>query len=362
MSPMFNIAQAPLGARPDQVPKMMAFILAGLGLGFTSLQESAFLMITKILMVIPDATIYTLLAIIADRGAIEPYMDKLPENVRQWVMLQYDSDGGKRAREGLAEKAWAIVNSDLIGAIMTGERNTLDIMGLMQAKKTVVVTIDKEIVRDDTSIIARPIIAAFTSAMWRRPNPAPAGDPDWILIADEFADLVGPLDNSQPEVILSQGRERRISIIVAHQMLEGQVDKGLRAGLEANTWIKAYANVVSEDATRFAPGMGVSKSDMMNFSTTEDWGYFCLWANGYIPTGVKTRIPFGFMQKRPRMSDRDFKAMEQAQRNFWAKVNGQARRAAPIAGVASTDGNVIRLASGGGTPKPAASAAVDLWE
>lgn len=320
----------------NKVAKMISFVLAGLEIEMTALEASSFEMLAKILVEIPNANIYTLLDIIADKQHIEPYYDRLPENVRQWLKTQYDSDGVERSRKGTAQKIWSIVNSDMIGDLLTGDRNTFDPARLLNARKTIVITIDKKVVLENTSVIARCFIASLVSAMWARSLPI-TNEPGWRFIFDEFKDIVGPKDNSQPRSVLEQGREFDVSCQIAHQQIDQQLGNDMASTVVTNTHINAYANIDPKDARRIAPKLGVRTEDLLNFSKTEQYGYFCLWINGYIPKGVKCRVRFGHMQARPRLPDEHFRELVEAHRSFWARVNNKVQRVTPLRAVQDGD-------------------------
>lgn len=317
--PMFNLAQPPLGAERDRVAAMMAFTLAGMGVGFTDLQQGTFEMLTKIVLAIPNAALEDFIKVIEDEDYAARHVPSCSSDVKAWFANQYGTPPIQSARQQIARKLWVLNGSEALSGLFNGERNTLDFLPLLNARKLVIITLDKNRLREHVNIVARSFIAPINAAMWRRK--LPIGDaPDWVIFLDEFRDIVGTYDDRLVEEIADQGREYCVCLHVTHQRIE-QMSKAIQSAVITNSAIKFYCNIMPKDASSLASLMGCQAGDMLDLPVGQHgYGYFCMAVDNYVRPS-RCRIRFGYIQQRPRLSDADFERVNQAHRAFWQKAN-----------------------------------------
>jgi|GEM_PF-6071438 len=318
--PLFNLLQPAIGGKPNKVAKTLKFILAGFGVELTSLQEIVLELAVKIAVTVPNATISTLVKVLTNEGYAQRYVVNCSEDDQEWFASQYDSTRCQARRDELLTKLGAIKNAEEMNGLFNGDRNTLDIKTLLDSRKLVIFTINKEHFQEYTQIISRAVINSINAAMWKRDMPI--GDqPLWIIFVDELRDVIGSLDDSLIEQIADQGRERGVCLHFTHQRLK-QMSTAIQDAILNNASVNFYANIDPKEAKWLADRMGCKSTDMLNIRKDDTYLYFCLSIKGYAHAS-KSRIRWNHVKGRKALSEAAMGKQRDAHKAYWASVNGR---------------------------------------
>lgn len=339
--PLFNLAQPPIGAKKSQVAKLIGAALKGLGIKMTDLQEGDFERITEIVQSIPAATLDTFIRVLADEDFAARHVRHCSDDIQEWFGTQYNSHTVTESRKAIQRRLEKIRGCEELDGLFNGDRNTLDMQALLDAKKLVIFSISKKHFREYTQIISRACIGAINAAMWRRD--LPVNGPDWVLYFDELRDIIGSYDDSMIEELADQGREYHVCLHFTHQRLE-QMSKDVASAILNNASTTFYANIKPTDAGQLAERMGCKKSDMLNIHNDE-YLYFCLAIKGYAHA-ARCRIRWDHIKGRRALSASAMEAHTRSHKDYWASVNGQpkpriGKETRPLLTVVSSEPGVL---------------------
>ena len=117
------------------------------------------------------------------------------------------------------------------------------------------------------------------------------------LIVDEAAEY---FDDSL-ESLLSQARKFRLGVLFAHQHME-QLTPALRSSVAANTSIKMAGGVSDRDARMLDADMRTTSEFIASMRKSARSTEFAAYIRNETPTAVRLQIPFGTMERAPKMT------------------------------------------------------------
>jgi hypothetical protein len=141
-------------------------------------------------------------------------------------------------------------------------------------------------------MIARVITAAFERIALPTGERNPA-----FLVVDEAAEYF----DENLETMLSQARKFNVGVLFAHQHLD-QLTPALRAAVAANTSIKLAGGVSDKDARALAPDMRTTSEFIAEMRKLAHSTEFACFVRNSTGSAVRLQIPFGALEKAPRMS------------------------------------------------------------
>jgi hypothetical protein len=128
------------------------------------------------------------------------------------------------------------------------------------------------------------------------------------------------------EVLISQGRKYCVGMTVVHQHL-GQLDRGLRDTLMANTATKIVGGLSDDDLRVFARVMNSSPEDMLprmrKYATHTDFVKFYPREN---PPRNQFSIPIGILDKYEHMPAVEYDRLIEGNRQRYCAPADEARR------------------------------------
>ena len=350
MRPLFDVAQPPPGVSADRAAATIAFILSGMGIHFTDLQFPTFEMVTRIASKHQCPTASTLLSVMDNADYAAFLAEQADADTRNWFQTQYHRDETQLQLSQIARKLWGLKTSSLKKELLCGGRNTLRLAELLNQRKLVIFTMDKDKVGGDVSLITRLGLAAVNGAMWSRPPTPPDSDPDWLIVVDEYGDTKGDTSDGVIFDIVTQGRQRRVCLLITHQQIDGQLTKRVEGALLGNAAVKFACNVDNTDASKLAGVMNCKAGDLQGIACGDDgYGRFVFYIQGYIRNGALARVPFGHLQRRPGLNRSEFKSTVDGFRTYWAEVNAPSKEQAKEEGVPKeAQAEILARGSGGG--------------
>jgi hypothetical protein len=163
-------------------------------------------------------------------------------------------------------------------------------------------------------MIALAMRAAFERVAVTDRNPA-------FLIVDEAAEYF----DENLETLLSQARKFNMGVLFAHQHLD-QLSPGLRSSVAANTSIKLAGGVSDRDARALAPDMRTTAEFISQTRKREHSTEFACYIRNMTTNAVSLSIPFGTLEKAPRMLPAALKMLVERNRSRYCT---QLRRTEP---------------------------------
>lgn len=300
-----RISRLPLGLR-EQLHEgniqLVAFIFRRLlGAEMTGKQALVFRMLAQWIVNIPDATIRTLLELMADPTPFLPYLDGLGETAQTFLRSELFSTHYRETRQELQRRLYHLLASPLFERLVTSRTNGIDFKTALDAGKIIFVNTARDQLKDELSSFFGAIMIAqiMRAVLERAADPEPTRRPWWISI-DEAGEYLGHSDLGP---FLLASRKYHCGWRLFHQNLEGQISNAaLKAALKT-TAIHIAGALSASDAAALAPDMRTSSEFLMRLRKRETATEFACHVRGVTPTAVKLSVPFGVVEREPRMSD-----------------------------------------------------------
>jgi hypothetical protein len=179
-------------------------------------------------------------------------------------------------------------------------KNNLDMFAAMQRGDIVLVNTAKDLLKSEgSSILGRFFIALITQATLARAAVREKERVPYYLYIDEAQEYF----DYKTDELLNQGRKFRVGVTLAHQHLN-QLDTELRSTLKSSTSVRLAGGVNHADALALAQEMNCSAEYVQGMRKSEKRGYteFACYIRHTTEQPVKLTVPFGVMERLPRMA------------------------------------------------------------
>jgi hypothetical protein len=226
-----------------------------LGAELTNRQEVVFRYLARLLMVIPGATIYTLIDLMREPSLIRPYLIKLEDEdptAATFLETQFFSSTFDGTRQQIQNRLWNVLSTTkALERMFTHERNKLNMFAAMNSGSLILINTAKEHLHQEAcQIFGKFMIALITQATLERGASTASRTPAFVYI-DEAQDYF----DEGLELLLNQARKYNVGLILAHQNL-GQCDRKLAKSVMASTSVKFAGGVSWDDAKDLARQYG----------------------------------------------------------------------------------------------------------
>jgi hypothetical protein len=254
-------------------------------------------------MVIPGATIYTLMDFMREPSLIRPYLSRLEETdptAAAFLETQLFSSSFDGTRQQILYRLWNVLStSRALERMFAHRHNRLDMFAAMNEGSLILINTTKEYLQKDAcEIFGKFMIALITQATLERATPGAKRTPTFVYI-DEAQEYFG--EGQGLEDLLNQARKYQVGLILAHQNL-GQCDRKLKQSLMSSTAVKFVGGVSSDDAKELAPNMATAPEMLMEMRKQDTDTRFALYVKDQTPQAIEFSIPLGTLEKRPQMS------------------------------------------------------------
>lgn len=298
-----------------------------LGAELTQKQGVVFTNLARAMLAIPNPTIYTFYDFIEDGTKFKPYIEKLDGIPRRFFETQFFTNTYSQTRQQIVTRLLGILGNPAFERMFAHPKNNIDMFGAMQAGHIVVVNTAKDLLKSEgSSILGRFFIALMTQATLARAAVSERERTPYHVYIDEAQEYF----DRKTDELLNQGRKFRVGVTLAHQHLN-QLDTELRATMKASTSIKLAGGVNHADAVALAQEMQCSAEYVQGMRKHEKRGFteFACYVRHHTPQPVKLAVPFGGMERLPRMSGPAYLQLIEENR---ARVAGRPGLAAPAPG------------------------------
>lgn len=287
-----------------------------LGAELTQKQGVVFTYLARAMLVLPNPTIHTLREFIEDGERFRADIDRLEGTASHFFATQFFTRTYDETRKQILTRLWGILANPVFERMFAHPKNNVDAFAAMQAGKILVVNTAKDLLKSEgASILGRFFIALIAQATLARSAVPEEKRTPYHLYIDEahdyFDDKIGEL--------LNQARKYRLGITLAHQHLD-QLELSLRSTILTSTSVKLVGGVNSKDAALFAREMRCDPEFIQSMRKSSGATEFACFVRHHTERPVTLSVPFGAMERRPRMSDGDFEKLLTANRSRVAAI------------------------------------------
>jgi hypothetical protein len=254
------------------------------------------------MLVIPDATIHTLMQIMEDGASFKPYMERLDGSARYFFETEFFHPSFAPTKKQVLRRLWGVLSTPAIERMFTQPKNKLDLFEAMNDGKIILISTAKDFLKGEGSrLFGRFFIAMITQAALERSIlPETLRRPAFVYVdeAQEYFD-----DNI--ETILNQARKYLVGITAAHQTLD-QLSPRLRASMFANTSMKCVGGVSAKDARALAEELRTTPEFIEGMRRRGPRTEFAVWVKHLIGQAIRLSVPLGFLERQPTLSTEEY--------------------------------------------------------
>lgn len=277
-----------LGPLDSNTADLFLYLFSAIDAELTGKQAGAFQFLLRLMYVVPDPTLHTLLEIVdTPRGRYDEHIRKLDSLAQSFFDRQFYGTDMKATRTQLARRLYQLLSDPLFSQIFggTGPQRTFDAASLMQSGKVILLdTSETKLGVMSSAVLGRFYIAQILAAAYRRgerPNL------QHLLIVDECA----PYLDNRTEMLLSKARKFGLGSIWATQYLE-QIPSSVKAAIYGNTAIKMAGPVSYSDAHALGREMMSSGDFLRSMRRSATDAEFACYVRNLTPTPVRVTVPF----------------------------------------------------------------------
>lgn len=308
----------------NSIIELYDFVLAALlGAEMTSKQSIVFRFVTRALLLIPDATVHTLLELMEPGGdqKYQEHISKLHGAARSFFANEFNSAQFAETKRQVLRRLYGILENQTFERMFSHPRSKLDIFKEMNSGKVILINAAKDLLKQNgTEVFGRFFIALIAQAAAERATLKLSQRLPTYVYIDECQDYIA--SDSNFTGILEQARKQKVGLIVAHQYLT-QLSQDILDSLHANTSIKFAGGVSDRDAHALARNMRTTP----DFLESQTKGSFAAYVRNFTPNAVSLRIPFGQLEAQDRMTAEEAGALRDRMRAQYAVPFAEAQQA-----------------------------------
>lgn len=305
----------------NSILELYDFVLGSLlSAEMTQKQNVIFRYVARLMLHIPDATIHTLRDLMEPGSEIEfaEQIATLEGSARRFFETEFASREFAQTKLQVKRRLWGILENQTFERMFSHPRSKLDLFSEINSGKVILINTAKDLLKEQGSqIFGRFFIALIAQAAQERATlPENKRLPTFVYV-DEAADYF----DRNIGIILAQARKYNVGMVLAHQYL-GQLEPKLQDAFAANTSIKLAGGVSAKDARTLAAMMRSNPAEIEG----QPKGSFATYVRSVTEQAISVAIPFGHLEKKPRMTDDDATAIRDKMRSLYAlhhKASGE---------------------------------------
>jgi hypothetical protein len=283
-----------------------------LSAGMTAKQAVLFRYVTRLMFVIPDATIHTFRELMEPNGTdqYQQYIEKLQGTARHFFEKEFNGKEFGATKAQVLRRLYGVLENQTFERMFSDPQSKFDMFTELNAGKLILINTSKSLLKEEgTKIFGRFFIALITQAAQERATLQEKDRLPAFIYIDEAHDYF----DSNIGIILSQARKYKVGMTMAHQYL-GQLVPSLQAGFEANTSIKLAGGVSQRDAQSLSGQMNTSADIIQR----QPEGVFATYVRGYTKQAVPISFPFFVLENAPKNTKIERDAIRQHSRIHYA--------------------------------------------
>ncbi len=246
------------------------YIFASLDAEMTSKQQVPYQFVCRLLMKIPNATLYTMLELMQPKETLkhQKYIDEMGEVAKAFFKNELDSSQYNDTKKEIARRLYGILVNETLAKMLGATESRLNIEQALDSGKVILISTSKKYLKKNAaSLLGRIFIAQVMQAIMARGD---KGGKRTYLYIDEFDDYA---EGSHVFLdLFAQARKYNLGIIIAHQLL-GRIPTQLLQSIFTNTAIKFVRGVSNEDTVVMAKQMKITP-DFINNQPVGDFACY----------------------------------------------------------------------------------------
>jgi hypothetical protein len=140
-----------------------------LGADLTQKQRVVFRYLARLLMVVPGATIYTLMEFMENPEKTKPYVEKLDPTIQRFFATQFYSSTFDSTRQQILNRLWGVLENRALSRMFSHPQNKLNMFEAMNNGSIILINTAKELLKQEgTEIFGRFMIALISHATQER--------------------------------------------------------------------------------------------------------------------------------------------------------------------------------------------------
>lgn len=287
------------------------FFGAFLGAELTQKQGVVFKYLARLMLVIPDATIHTLMRIMEDGRPFKPYMEKLDGSARYFFETEFFHPSFAATKKQVLRRLWGVLSTPAFERMFTQPKSKLDLFEAMNEGKIILVSTAKDLLkREGSQLLGRFFIAMIAQAALERSTlPERLRNPTYVYVdeAQEYFD-------DSIETILAQARKFHVGLTLAHQTVD-QLSPRLRSAILANTSVKCAGGVSAKDARSLADELHTTAEFIDGMKRRGPRSEFALWVKHLTGQAIRLSVPLGFLERQSTLDDEEYEALVRINRD-----------------------------------------------
>ena len=278
---------------------------AVLGAELTAKQGVIFGYLARLLLVVPGATIDTLLDFLQEPEAVRPYLGKLTDPItRRFFQTQFFNKSFNDTRQQILYRIYDVLSTSVLARMFRNKRNKLNLFDAMNRGSLILIHTAKDLLKQEgCEILGRFFMALIAQAAQERAAiPKDERTPTFVYI-DEAHDYF----DENMETLLEQARKFQVGLILAHQHL-AQFERKLQSTVMTNTAIKLVGGLSVEDARALAGNMRCTPEFLLGMKKHEaaKITQFACWVRNHTPSAIRLNVPLGMMEAQPKIHPQVF--------------------------------------------------------
>jgi hypothetical protein len=275
------------------------FFSSFLGAELTQRQGVMFKYLARLMLQIPDATLFTLIEIMEHGSAFNGYMDRLDGAARYFFEHEFFDPSFSATKKQIVKRLWGVLATPAFERMFLQKTASLDMFDAMQRGKIILVNTSKDVLKTEGSALLGRFFIAMVSqaALERAILPERRRVPTYLYVdeAQEYFD-------DSIETILTQARKYKVGITLAHQSLD-QLTPRLRSSIFANTSTKCVGGVSMKDATLLAEEMRTDPQFLTSMKRRHGVTEFALWVKHVTDHAIRMQVPLGLLERQPMLAE-----------------------------------------------------------
>jgi hypothetical protein len=278
---------------------------AVLGAELTAKQGVIFGYLARLLLVVPGATIDTLLDFLQEPETVRPYLGKLTDPItRRFFQTQFFNKSFDDTRQQILYRIYDVLSTSVLARMFRNKRNKLNLFDAMNRGSLILIHTAKDLLKQEgCEILGRFFMALIAQAAQERAAiPKDERTPTFVYI-DEAHDYF----DEKMETLLEQARKMQVGLILAHQHL-AQFERKLQSTVMTNTAIKLVGGLSVEDARVLAGNMRCTPEFLLGMKKHEaaKITQFACWVRNHTPSAIRLNVPLGIMEALPKIHPQVF--------------------------------------------------------
>jgi len=272
-----------------------------LGAEMTQKQGVIFKNLARLMTVVPEATVQTLLNFLEEGDtSINHHINKLSGVPRRFFDSQYNDQQFKETKKQILWRLFDIFGQAGFERMFVNKKNAIDLYGSINSGKIILINTASDYLGDHGSkIFGRFFIALLSQAVARRATLHESDRLPTYVYIDEASEYF----DDKIRTLVNKARKQKIALTMAHQELKQLTPELLNTMRTTGT--KIVGRVTQPDAKDMAREMNCDKEQLQNVCKVDyKYAEYSAYVGDLTETAVKMRVPFGALESQVKMDAR----------------------------------------------------------